>query len=102
MMAQFQGFADVNMGLGLIIAGLAAVILGETIIRPKNIKAATLSAIFGMIIYRISIAAALTLRFPLPNGAFFRIDATDVKLVTALLVIVTLWVTNIRSNRGGE
>jgi len=100
IVAQYQGFADVNMGLGLIIAGLAAVILGETILRPRNIRAATLSAILGMIVYRISIAAALTLKFPLPNDEFFRIDATDVKLATALLVIITLWLTNFSSKRG--
>ena len=100
IMAQFQGFADVNMGLGLIIAGLAAVILGETVLRPKTIQAATLSAITGMILYRISIAAALSLRFDLPNGELFRIEATDVKLATALLVIITLWLTNFRNSRG--
>jgi putative tryptophan/tyrosine transport system permease protein len=98
--AQFQGFADVNMGLGLIIAGLAAVILGEAIMRPTSVPSATLSAIIGMILYRLAIAAALSIRFPLPNGEFFRIQATDVKLATALLVLVTLWLTNLRKKRG--
>jgi putative ABC transport system permease protein len=100
MSAQFQGFADVNMGLGLIIAGLAAVIVGETILRPINIRRATLSAILGMIIYRIAIAAALSLKFPLPGGGGFRIEATDVKLATALLVLITLWLASFRKNRG--
>ena len=100
MSAQFQGFADVNMGLGLIIAGLAAVIVGETIVRPISIRRATLSAIIGMIIYRIAIAAALSLKLPLPNGEFFRIEATDVKLATALLVLITLWLSNFRNKRG--
>jgi len=100
IVAQYQGFADVNMGRGLIIAGLAAVILGETFLRPKNIRAATLSALVGMVIYRISIAAALSLRFPLPNGQTFRIEATDVQLATALLVLITLWLINFRSKRG--
>lgn len=100
IMAQYQGFADVNMGLGLIIAGLAAVILGETIMRPTDIRSATLSAIVGMIIYRIAIAAALSVRFTLPNGEIFRIEATDVKLATALLVLITLWLTNFRKKGG--
>jgi putative ABC transport system permease protein len=99
IMAQFQGFADVNMGLGLIITGLASVILGETIFRPKSVSAATLSAIIGMILYRISIAAALSLKFPLPSGEVFRIEATDVKLATSLLVLITLWLTNFSSKR---
>lgn len=100
IVAQFQGFADVNMGLGLIIAGLAAVIVGETIVRPTSVRRATLSAIIGMIIYRIAIAAALSLRFTLPGGQTFRVEATDVKLATALLVLIVLWLTNFRKKRG--
>lgn len=100
--AQYQGFADVNMGLGLIIAGLAAVILGETLLRPSTIGRATLAAIIGMIVYRIAIAAALSVKFPLPGGGFLRIDAQDVKLATALLVLLTLWLTRLQSNRKGQ
>lgn len=102
IVAQFQGFADVNMGLGLIIAGLAAVIVGETIVRPISVRWATLSAIVGMVIYRIAIAAALSLNFPLPSGQTFRIEATDVKLATALLVLIVLWLTNFRKKRGAR
>jgi putative tryptophan/tyrosine transport system permease protein len=102
IMAQYQGFADVNMGLGLIIAGLAAVIIGETVLRPGSLQAATVAAILGMIAYRISIAAALTLRIPLFNGEFIRIEATDVKLATALLVLITLWLTNLSGGRRAE
>ncbi len=100
IMAQYQGFADVNMGHGLIIAGLAAVIVGETVMRPTSVRRATLSAIVGMIIYRIAIAAALSLSFPLPGGQTFRVEATDVKLATALLVLIVLWLTNFRKKRG--
>ena len=102
IVAQFQGFADVNMGLGLIIAGLAAVIVGETIVRPASVRLATLSAIIGMVIYRIAIAAALSLHFPLPGGQTFRVEATDVKLATALLVLIVLWLTNFRKKRGAR
>lgn len=97
--AQYQGFSDINMGLGLIIAGLAAVILGETLLRPTTISRATLAAIIGMIVYRVAIAAALSVKVPLPGGEFFRIDAQDVKLATALLVLATLWLTRLQSNR---
>ncbi|MCB0144909.1 MAG: ABC transporter permease, partial [Caldilineaceae bacterium] len=51
LVAQYQGFADVNMGLGLIIAGLAAVILGETFFRPTHFGTATTAVIVGMVIY---------------------------------------------------
>ena len=99
--AQYQGFSDVNMGLGLIIAGLAAVIIGETLVQPTTIGKATIAAIIGMIAYRIAIAAALSVKLPLPNGEFFRIDAQDVKLATALLVLITLSLTHWQKSRKG-
>ena len=93
MVAQYQGFADVNMGIGLIIAGLAAVILGETFVRPKHFATATTAVILGMVVYRLAIAAALTISIPLPGGGTLSIDAQDVKLATALLVFGALWFT---------
>ncbi len=99
LIAQYQGFADVNMGLGLIIAGLAAVILGETLFRPTHFHTATTAVILGMIFYRIAIAAALTIRVPVPWGGHFSIDAQDVKLATALLVLVALWLTHMQKRR---
>lgn len=99
LIAQYQGFADVNMGLGLIIAGLAAVILGETLLRPTHFHTATTAVILGMIFYRVAIAAALTIRVPLPGGGRFSIDAQDVKLATALLVLVALWLTHMQKRR---
>ncbi len=98
LVAQYQGFADVNMGLGLIIAGLAAVILGETLFRPSHIATATTAVILGMIIYRIAIAAALTISIPLPSGRL-ALDAQDVKLATALLVLVALWLSHSRQKK---
>lgn len=98
LIAQYQGFADVNMGIGLIIAGLAAVILGETIFRPTYFSTATFAVIVGMVLYRVAIAAALTVSVPLPNGGSFTVDAQDVKLATAVLVFVALWFTHIQNN----
>jgi putative ABC transport system permease protein len=96
LMAQYQGFADVNSGAGLIIAGLAAVIIGETLFGTSPIARATAAVILGMIVYRLSIAAVLVARFPLPNGETFRLEATDIKLATALLVLVALALPTIR------
>lgn len=98
LVAQYQGFADVNMGLGLIIAGLAAVILGETFFRPTHFATASAAVIAGMVIYRIAIAAALTVNLPLPSGTL-ALDAQDVKLATALLVLVALWLTHVQKKR---
>lgn len=100
LMAQYQGFADVNSGAGLIIAGLAAVIIGESLIHPRNIFWATLAVIVGMIAYRIAIALALIIEIPLPGtGDSFRLEATDVKLATALLVLIALAIPQIRRRR---
>lgn len=90
LMAQYQGFADVNSGAGLIIAGLAAVIIGETLFGTTPIGRATTAVILGMIIYRMAIAVALTVSIPLPGDETFRLEATDIKLATALLVLVAL------------
>ncbi len=98
LVAQYQGFADVNMGLGLIIAGLAAVILGETFFRPLHFAAASTAVIAGMVIYRIAIAAALTISIPLPSGSL-SLAAQDVKLATALLVLVALWFSHAQKRR---
>jgi putative ABC transport system permease protein len=99
LIAQYQGFADVNMGLGLIIAGLAAVILGETLMRPSHFPTASTAVIVGMIAYRIAIAAALTISIPLPNAQTFTIDAQDVKLATAILVFVALWLSRVQKGQ---
>lgn len=80
MIAQYQAFADVGMGIGTVVAGLASVILGEAIIKPKTIIRATLSAVLGSILYRFTIAIALRAGFA----------ATDLRLVTAVLVVIAL------------
>lgn len=102
LFAHFQGFADVNMGLGLIIAGLAAVILGETLFRPASVRSMSLAVVGGMIVYRIVIAAALSVAIPLPGGESLRIGAQDVKLATAVLVLGALWFTSMQNKARRE
>lgn len=100
LLAQYQGFADVNSGAGLIIAGLAAVIIGETLFGRKTVARATIAVILGMIVYRLSIAAALTINIPIPGrDTPFRMEATDVKLATALLVLIALAIPRIQQLR---
>jgi len=99
--AQYQGFADINMGVGLIIAGLAAVILGETFFRPRRVATASLAVVLGMVIYRLAITAALNVSIPLPGGGALHIDPLDVKLATALLVLVALWFSHGRQRSFG-
>ncbi len=80
LVTQYQGFADVGMGIGTIIAGLASVIIGEVLLGEKNIFVTTLSVIVGSVVYRLSISLALTIGFA----------ASDLKLLTAIIVIVFL------------
>lgn len=103
LLAQYQGFADVNAGAGLIIAGLAAVIIGETLFGSKSVARATIAVMLGMIIYRVAIAVALIIEFPIPGtGQSFKLEATDIKLATALLVLVALAIPRIRKLRKRE
>ncbi len=79
LFAQSQGFADVTLGVGTIIVGLAAVIVGEAIFNPRVILAALVACIFGSIFYRLAVALAL-------NAGFLGLQASDLQLVTAIIV----------------
>lgn len=79
LFAQSQGFADVTMGVGTIILGLAAVIVGEAFFNPKRIFAALIACILGSIFYYLVRAMAL-------NASFLGLQASDLNLVTAILV----------------
>ncbi|MBT8333117.1 MAG: ABC transporter permease [Deltaproteobacteria bacterium] len=83
--AQNQGAADVGMGIGTIIAGLASVIVGETIFGSSSITRAIIAAILGSTVYRLAIALALGLQW-----GDFSFSPSDLNLITALLVIGAL------------
>ena len=77
LFAQSQGFADVNMGVGTIIIGLASVIIGEVILPPRLVILSLLGCVIGSILYRLCVALALNADFMLPS---------DLNLMTALIV----------------
>lgn len=81
LISQHSGFADVGMGIGMIIIGLASVIIGEALFGTKTIARATLAIILGAIIYRIVVTLALRSKF---------LETGDMKLITAALVIIAL------------
>lgn len=85
LVAQSQGFADVGMGIGTIVAGLASVILGESLVGSQTVSRRTLSAICGSLVYRISIAVALSTQV-----GFLRLTPSDLNLITAILVVICL------------
>lgn len=90
LFAQTQGFADVTMGVGTIIIGLAAVIIGEAFFPSRTIWIALLTCIVGAILYRLAVALAL-------NVGFLGLQASDLNLITALLVAVAMILPKIRS-----
>lgn len=81
LVAQYQGFADAGMGVGTIVAGLASVIIGESLLGSKSIFISTLGVLLGSFLYRYSIS--LVLSFPLAQ-------ASDLRLFTAIIVIIAL------------
>lgn len=91
LVAQNQGAADVGMGIGTIVAGLASVIIGETVFGCKTMPRAFVAALLGSIVYRLAIALALGLEF-----GEFRFNPSDLNLITALLVIGALITPNLK------
>src|SRR5699024_4575586 len=77
LVAQYQGFSDISMGIGLILVGLASVILGQAVLGSRNIVMASLGALLGSVLYRLIIFLALRAG----------LDTNDMKLTTALLVV---------------
>jgi putative ABC transport system permease protein len=83
---QQLGFADVQMGIGIIIRGLAAVMVGEVLLRPRTVGQALVSAAMGMVVFEVSRAWVF---------AALDLEATDVRLVSALVVLVALAAPNV-------
>jgi putative ABC transport system permease protein len=93
LMVQYQGFSDINMGIGIVISGLAAVILGESLISltgAKGIAAGVIAVILGSVAFRLILAAALAAGM----------DPNYLKLTTAMIVLLILGVTAVKSRRG--
>jgi putative ABC transport system permease protein len=86
--AQNQQFADVGMGIGTIIIGLASVIIGEALIGNSSVGRAIIAVVFGGVIYRAVIAVVLQLG----------LAPTDLKLVTAFIVIIALISPDLKQN----
>lgn len=87
LVAQYQKYADNSMGIGMIVIGLASVIIGEAIFGAKTIFRATLAVVLGSIIYRIIYAFALRVEW---------LEASDMKLITAIIIIFALVVPSAR------
>ncbi len=96
LVAQYSGFADVGMGVGTIVAGLASVIVGEMLLRPRGVFWATVAVLLGSSLYRGAILVALR------YGSVLGFTASDLKLLTALVVLGALMAPAIRARLRGE
>lgn len=94
LFAQSQGSADVTMGVGVIVVGLAAVIGGEALLDPRTVAWATTACILGSLLYRSLVALAL-------NADFLGLQAQDLNLITAVLVAAALVLPRLRSGKSG-
>jgi putative ABC transport system permease protein len=90
LFAQTNGFADSTMGIGTIVVGLAAVIIGESLFGTRSIFIVVMSCIVGSILYRIAVSMAL-------NADFLGFQASDLNLLTAVLVTLSLIFPKLRS-----
>lgn len=80
LVAQYQGFADISMGIGLILVGLASVILGQAVLGQRSLFMASLAVVVGAVMYRLIIFMALKAG----------LNPNDMRAVTAILVIAAL------------
>ena len=92
VLAQYQKTADINLGTGMVIIGLASLIIGETLFRKGRLRLRILGAVVGCIIYRFIIAIALRLDLP----------SECLKLVSAVIVAVAIALPSIRARKGGK
>ncbi|PKN22270.1 MAG: hypothetical protein CVU64_25105 [Deltaproteobacteria bacterium HGW-Deltaproteobacteria-21] len=91
LVAQYQGFADIGMGIGTVVIGLASVIIGEAVLKRRSIYIKILSVFIGSIIFRFMIAFAL----------FVGMNPIDMKLLTAIFVLLTLVASKSVSGKKG-
>jgi len=83
LVAQYQGFSDIAMGIGTLMIGLASVIIGESVLKKSSVYIMVLSAIAGALVYRLMIALAL----------YCGMNPVDLKLFTSIFVLITLYLT---------
>lgn len=89
LFAQTNGFADVTTGIGTIVVGLAAVIVGETVLPARTMLWALVGCVVGSILYRLAVQLAL-------SADAIGLQASDLNLVTAVLVAVALILPRMR------
>ena len=85
VLAQYQNFADANGGVGMLVIGLASIIIGEAIFGRRSVLNSIISAVLGAIIYRFVLAAALKIGM----------EAIDLKLFSAIIVAAAIFIPDV-------
>jgi putative tryptophan/tyrosine transport system permease protein len=80
LLAQYQGFADVQMGIGMVVWGLASVIIGEALVGTRQLGLSIIGAVMGSVLFRLLVAIALRMG----------LNPNDLKLATAVFVFLAL------------
>jgi putative tryptophan/tyrosine transport system permease protein len=93
LLAQYQGFADVQMGIGMLVWGLASVIIGEALVGVRSLGLSIVGTIMGSVLFRLLVAMALR----------WGLDPNDLKLITAVFVfgalVLPALLTKLRSRK---
>jgi putative ABC transport system permease protein len=89
MLAQYQGFADVQMGIGMMVWGLASVIIGEAIINDDSLGFVIAGAVIGSVLFRLLVAIALR----------WGLNPNDLKIITAMFVFIALILPGLMKNK---
>ncbi|MBU3204360.1 ABC transporter permease [Clostridium algidicarnis] len=89
IMAQYQGFSDVSMGMGTLVLGIASIIIGTSIIKKKTLIKESTLVIMGTLIYQITIYFAMNIG----------LTPVDLKMITSLVLIIFLAVSEIKNNQ---
>lgn len=92
LFTQSQGFADVSMGTGTIVIGLASVIMGETFLESSAMLKNLIACVVGSLLYRFAISLAL-------NSSEVGLESSDLNLITAILVAVAMIVPKMRAKK---
>jgi len=86
LVAQDHGFADIGMGIGVLVTGAAAVLIGEALFGDRSVTRWVIAALVGVVIYRLLVAVALRIG----------LAPTDLRLITAALLLLALSVPQLR------
>lgn len=90
LLAQNNGFADLNSGIGTIVIGLASIIIAEVLFANKSLLLRLITIVIGAIVYRFILAVVFE----------FNVEANDIKLASAIVLVICLSLPQLRSNLG--